>query len=166
MLIGDRGREDGARRAAGRPRERARSIGMDERTATALERSGERWLAWLRRELAGRPPGEALPGLWDLLEAWFSSDDFHASGLAAAMAGTTGNGGDATHAVIAAHRQGLRQLLEDLAKADGASDPAGLADQLHLLVEGAVVGALVDRHPAVTRHARELTQIALAGGSG
>ena len=101
MLIGDRGREDGARRAAGRPRERARSIGMDERTATALERSSGRWLAWLRRELAGRPPGEALPGLWDLLEAWFSSDDFHASGLAAAMAGTTGNGGDATRAVIA-----------------------------------------------------------------
>jgi hypothetical protein len=28
-----------------------------------------------------------------------------------------------------------------------------------------VVGALIDRHPAVTRHARELTQIALAGGS-
>jgi hypothetical protein len=166
MLIGDRGREDGARRAAGRPRERARSIGMDERRATALERSGERWLAWLRRELAGRPPGAALPGLWDLLEAWFSSDDFHASGLAAAMAGTTGNGGDATRAVIAAHRQGLRQLLEDLAKADGASDPAGLADQLRLLVEGAVVGALIDRHPAVTRHARELTQLALAGGNG
>jgi hypothetical protein len=165
MLIGDRGREDGARRAAERPRERARSIGMDERTATALERSSERWLAWLRRDLAGKPPGEALPGLWDLLEAWFSSDDFHASGLAAAMAGTTGNGGAATRAVIAAHRQGLRRLLQELAKADGATDPAGLATQLHLLVEGAVVGALIDRHPAVTRHARELTQIALAGGS-
>jgi hypothetical protein len=164
MLIGDRGREDGARRAAGRSRERARSNGMDERRAAVLERSSEHWLAWLRRDLAGRRPGEVLTGLWDLLEEWFASDDFHASGLAAAMAGLTGNGGAATRRVVAAHRAALRRLLEDLAAADGADDSAGLAAQLHLLVEGAIVGGLIDRHPAgVTRHARELTQIALGG---
>jgi hypothetical protein len=163
MLLGDRGREDGARQAAKRSRERARSIGMDERRATALERSSEQWLAWLRRGLAGRPPGQALAGLWHLLEAWFASDDLQASDLAAAMGGLTGNGGEATRAVIAAHRRALRELLEDLAKAAGASDPAAVAAQLHLLVEGAVVGALIDRHAGVTRHARELTEIALAG---
>jgi hypothetical protein len=136
---------------------------MDERRATALERSSEQWLAWLRHGLAARPPGEALTGLWDLLEAWFASDDLQASGLAAAMAGLTGNGGAATRAAVAAHRRALRELLEDLAKAAGASDPAALAAQLHLLVEGAVVGALIDRHAGVARHARELTEIALAG---
>jgi hypothetical protein len=165
MLIGDQGREDGARQAAGGSRERARSIGMDERRATALERSSEQWLAWLRRGLAARQPDAALAGLWDLLEEWFASDEFHTSGLAAAMAGLTGNGGEATRAVIAAHRRALRELLEEPAKAAGATDPAALAAQLHLLVEGAVVGALIDRHAAVTRHARELTEIALAGGS-
>jgi hypothetical protein len=80
------------------------------------------------------------------------------------MAGLTGNGGEATRRVVAAHRAALRRLLEDLAAADGAADPAALAAQLHLLVEGAIVGALIDRHPAgVARHARELTEIALAG---
>ena len=166
MLIGDRGREDGARQAARRSLERARSMGTDERRATALERSSEHWLAWLRRGLAGRPPDQALTGLWDLLEAWLASDDLQASGLAAAMAGLTGNGGEATRAVIAAHRRALRELLEDLAQAAGASDPAALAAQLHLLVEGAVVGALIDRHAGVARHARELAAIAVAGGSG
>jgi len=165
MLIGDRGREDGARQAARKSLERARSMGTDERRATALERSSEQWLAGLRRELAGRPPGEALAGLWDLLEAWFASDDLQASGLAAAMAGLTGNGGEATRAAIAAHRRALRELLEDLTKAAGASDPAALAAQLHLLVEGAVVGALIDRHAGVARHARELAEIAVAGGN-
>jgi hypothetical protein len=165
MLIGDRGREDGAQGAGGSP-ERARSIGMDERRATALERSSEQWLAWLRRGLAERPPGEALAGLWDLLDAWLASDDLQTSGLAAAMAGLTGNGGEATRVVVAAHRRALRQLLEDLAKAAEATDPATFAAQLHLLVEGAIVGALIDRHAGVTRHARELTAIALAGGSG
>jgi hypothetical protein len=163
MLLGDRGREDGARQAARKSLERARSMGTDERRATALERSSEQWLAWLRRGLAGRPAGEALTGLWDLLEAWFASDDLQASGLAAAMAGLTGNGGATTRAAVAAHRRALRELLEDLAKAAGASDPAALAAQLHLLVEGAVVGALIDRHAGVARHARELTEIALAG---
>ena len=33
------------------------------------------------------------------------------------------------------------------------------------LSDAAVVGALIDRHAAVTRHARELTEIALASGS-
>jgi hypothetical protein len=165
MLFGDLGREAGARQAATGSRVRAHSVGMDERRATALARSSEQWLAWLRRGLAARPD-RGLAGLWDLLEDWFASDDFQSSGLAAAMAGLAGNGGAATRAVVDAHRRALRELLEEPAAAAGAADPAALAAQLHLLVEGAVVGALIDRHAAVTRHARELTEIALAGGSG
>jgi hypothetical protein len=164
MLLGDLGREDGARQAAMGSPVRARSAGMDERRATALERSSEQWLAWLRRGLAAQPD-RGLAGLWDLLDAWFASDDFQTSGLAAAMAGLTGNGGEATRTVVAAHRRSLRKLLEAPAAKAGASDPAALAAQLHLLVEGAVVGALIDRHAVATRHARELTEIALASGS-
>jgi hypothetical protein len=55
-----------------------------------------------------------------------------------------------------------RRLLEELAASAGVPDPAGLAAQVHLLVEGAVVGALVDRQPQVAKHARELTELALA----
>jgi hypothetical protein len=165
MLLGDLGREDGARQAATGARVRARSADMDERRATALARSSEQWLAWLRRGLAARPD-RGLAALWDLLEDWFASDDFQTSGLAAAMAGLTGNGGAATRAVVDAHRRALRELLEEPAAAAGAADPAALASQLHILVEGAVVGALIDRHGAVTRHGRELTEIALAGGRG
>jgi hypothetical protein len=164
MLLGDLGREDGARQAATMgSRVRARSVDMDERRATALARSSEQWLQWLRGGLAAQPD-RGLAGLWDLLEDWFASDDFQTSGLAAAMAGLTGNGGAATRAVVDAHRRALRELLEEPAAAAGAADPAALAAQLHLLVEGAVVGALIDRHAALTRHARELTEIALARG--
>jgi hypothetical protein len=45
----------------------------------------------------------------------------------------------------------------------GARHPDALAGQLLTLVEGAMAGALIDRHPQVARHARELTRIALAG---
>jgi hypothetical protein len=131
--------------------------------AADLERSSERWLAWLVRETARRQerPGSALDALWDLLEEWFASDEFAGSALAAAVAAPPDGRGPAAHAVLVRHRQATRRLLEDLARSAGARDPAALAAQLLTLVEGAMAGALIDRHPSVAHHARELTRIAL-----
>jgi hypothetical protein len=136
--------------------------------AADLERSSKEWLAWLARETARRqnPPGSALDALWDLLEEWFASDEFTSSALAAAVAAPPDGRGPAAHAVLIRHRQATRRLLEDLARSAGTRDPAGLADQLLTLVEGAIVGALVDRHAGATRHARELTELAVLSGRG
>jgi hypothetical protein len=131
--------------------------------AADLERSSERWLAWLARETARRqhPAGSALLALWDVLEAWFASDDFAGSALAAAVVAPPDGRGPAAHAALIRHRQATRRLLEDLARSAGVRDPAALAGQLLTLVEGAMAGALIDRHPGAARHARELTQIAM-----
>ena len=53
----------------------------------------------------------------------------------------------------------------DLARSAGAPDPTSLAVQLLTLIEGAMAGVLIDRHPGATRHATELTQIALAAAA-
>ena len=134
--------------------------------AADLERSSEHWLAWLAGETARRqdPPGSALDALWDLLEEWFASDEFAGSALAAAIAAPPDGHGPAAHAALIRHRQATHRLLEDLARSAGARDPAGLAGQLLTLVEGAIVGALVDRHAGATRHARELTELAVRSG--
>ena len=134
--------------------------------AADLERSSERWLTWLAVATIRRqdPPESALYALWDALEGWFASDDFAGSALAAAVVAPPDGRGPAAHAVLVRHRQALRRLLEDLARSAGARDPAALAGQLLTLVEGAMTGALIDRHPGVARHARELTRIAIAGG--
>jgi hypothetical protein len=131
--------------------------------AAELERSSGRWLAWLAEELARRdyPPRSALLALWDVLEEWFASDDFTGSVVAAAVVAPPDGRGPAAHAALVRHRQATRGLLEDLARSSGAGDPHALAGQLLTLVEGAMAGALIDRHPGVARHARELTQIAL-----
>jgi hypothetical protein len=134
--------------------------------AKDLERSSEQWLAWLTREVAGRrdPPGSAVYALWDVLEEWFASDDFTASPLVAAVVAPPDGRGPAAHAVLVRHRQAARRLLEEVARSAGARDPDALAGQLLTLVEGAMAGALIDRHPqVVARHARELTRIAIAG---
>ena len=134
--------------------------------AADLERSSERWLTWLAVATIRRqdPPESALYALWDALEGWFASDDFAGSALAAAVVAPPDGRSPAAHAVLVKHRQATRRLLEDLARSAGARDPAALAGQLLTLVEGAMAGALIDRHPGVARHARELTRIAMAGG--
>jgi hypothetical protein len=130
--------------------------------AADLERSSERWLTWLAGELARRPgPGPGLPALWDVLEEWFASDDFAGSAVAAAVAAPPDGRGRAAHDALVRHRQAVRRLLEDQARSAGAGDPAAVAGQLLILVEGAIVGAVVDRHPGAARHARELAELAL-----
>ena len=131
--------------------------------AKDLERSSEQWLAWLAGEVARRrdPPGSVLYALWDVLEEWFASDDFAGSPVAAAVVAPPDGRGPAAHAALRRHRQAIRRLLEDLAGSAGARDPALFAGQLLTLIEGAMAGALIDRHPGAARHARELTQLAL-----
>jgi hypothetical protein len=135
----------------------------EDPAAADLERSSERWLAWLAAETTRRrrPSRSDLLVLWDLLEEWFTSDDFASSPVAAAVTAPPDGRGPAVHAVLIRHRQATRQLLEDLAQTSGAPNPAALAAQLLTLVEGAIAGALIDRHAGVARHARELTRIAL-----
>ena len=138
----------------------------EDPAALDLERSSERWLAWLAGATAHRPgsPGSTLDALWDALEEWFASDDFAASPLAAAMAAPPDGRGPAAHAVLVRHHQATRRLLEDLARSTGTPDPAALATQLLTLVEGSIAGAMIDRHPGATRHARELTELVLRSG--
>jgi hypothetical protein len=133
-------------------------------TAADLERSSERWLAWLARETARRQqrPESALSTLWDVLEEWFTSDEFASSPLTTAVVAPPDGRGPAAHAALIRHRQAMRRLLEDLARTAGATDPTALAVQLLTLIEGAMAGVLIDRQPTAARHGRELTRIALA----
>ena len=148
---------------------RVRLAGMvsDAPAGAELERSSRRWLGWLAAELARRQPpaGPGVLVLWDVLEEWFASDDFAGSQVAAAVAAPPDGRGPAAHAALVRHRLAVRRLLEDLARSAGADEPERVAERLHLLVEGAIVGALLDRHPGVASHARELTRIALRPGS-
>jgi hypothetical protein len=138
----------------------------EDPAAADLKRSSERWLAWLASETVRRRhlPGSALDALWDVLEEWFASDDFAGSAVAAAVVAPPDGRGPVAHAVLVRHRQATRRLLEELARSAGARDPAVLAGQLLILVEGAIAGALIDRRPGAARHARELTELALRPG--
>lgn len=130
--------------------------------------AAEHWLRWLPEELARRgSSGPRFVVLWEVLEDWFASDDFHARVVDRLIGGVDLPGpGHPQHAVVAANRRSLRRLLQDLAEEAGAPEPGELAAQLQMLFEGAVIGALIDREPRVARVARQLALVALATGIG
>jgi AcrR family transcriptional regulator len=135
----------------------------DELVVATLEQWSTRWLHDLADRIDQRgDDGQArFEGLWEALEAWFARDDFRGSFVANAAAELRSAPGHPAHKVITAHRQALRQLLEDLSKAAGAADPSALAAQLQVLVDGAIALAAYDHQPGAARNARTLALAAL-----
>jgi hypothetical protein len=132
--------------------------------AAALEESSSRWLEWLNEELdrQGPAPRSQLLGLWDVLESWFTTNDFRESRIAKASAETFDGNDEPARVVLSAHRSRVLGILHDLTRAAGVRDPLGLARQLQVILEGTIAGALIDNEAAVSRIARDLTIIALS----
>ena len=142
--------------------------GKDALVAAALEQWSIQWLHRLQDAMdrRGDDPSDRFDGLWDELEAWFAaSDGFRGSFVANAATELRGEPDHPAQAKIVQHRQALRQLLEDLAKSAGAHDPAVLAAQLQVLVDGAISAAAVDRTPTAASGARALAKTAMTAAS-
>jgi AcrR family transcriptional regulator len=139
----------------------------DGLVAAALEHWGTQWLNFLADALdrSGDDPRARFDGLWEALEEWVAADGFRGSFIANGATELRSEPDHPAHAVIAAHRRALRQLLEDLAKAVCAYDTAVLAAQLQVLVDGAIAAAAVDRDPAAAGGARELARAAVAAAT-
>jgi AcrR family transcriptional regulator len=141
--------------------------GKDELVAATLEQWGAGWLHRLAEAIdrRGDEPAARFAGLWDELEAWFAEDEFRGSFAANAATELRSQPEHPAHAVITRHRLDFRQLLEDQAKPAGAYDPAVLAAQLQVIIDGAISAAAVDRDPAAARGARTLADAAIAASS-
>lgn len=63
---------------------------------------------------------------------------------------------DPAHQAAAAHKLAMEALLRDLAARAGAADPAALAQEISLLMEGAYVTQQVIRQPTITDVARRI----------
>lgn len=120
--------------------------------AMLAERS-DRVHAWLRRSTKGAPAGRSrVLAVFDLLVDWFAEPDFHGC---AVVNGATDTRGDPETATLARrHLARYRALFEERLRELGVSDPAGLARQLLLLVEGATTVSAIDGSPAAGRDAR------------
>jgi AcrR family transcriptional regulator len=142
-------------------------VSKDRLVAAALEQWSTNWLHSIndRIDRAGDDPQRRFDALWDALEDWFATDGFRGSFVTNAAIELRSKPDHPAHKVILAHRMAVDHLLEDLAKLAGASDPANLAAQLQVLLDGAITVAAADRRPGVAADVRALATTALAAAS-
>jgi AcrR family transcriptional regulator len=144
----------------------AAEIGISKRTLyNYFPSKDELILAYLSRRFieprtTERPLLEQILRYFDWLERWFATDTFRGCPFVNAVAEL----GDATHpgtrmavAYKERHRLWLRGALTQL----NVADPDTLATQVAILIEGAIIAALVRSDPGVARAAKAAARVLL-----
>lgn len=115
----------------------------DDLIVEALKRRDERWMRWFIDETnrAGSP-AERLLFMFSVLEGWFSTPEFRGCAFINA-AGEIGNPDDPIRQVSKVHKDKLLNFVRGLAEEYGTDNPEVLAQQLLILIDGAITVALV-----------------------
>ncbi len=121
----------------------------DERFRNAFMRSVEK---------RAEQPADRLLAMFDVLEECFRGEDFCGCMFINAAA-EYGGCDNPIHAVAAEHKRLVIGYARDLARAGGLEKPDELAEQLTLLMEGAIVLAHVTGRPDVAGEARCAAEI-------
>jgi AcrR family transcriptional regulator len=128
----------------------------------ALERRDRRWMDWYSSRVEALAPAgrDRVAALFDALGEWFRQPDFHGC----AFINAAGELADPTHEVrrlSLRHKLALAQFVTAVAVEAGI-EPLGRA--LFLLVEGAIVAAMVEGRPDAAADARAAAvRLAAAG---
>jgi AcrR family transcriptional regulator len=128
----------------------------DDLIVAALELRDRRWMEWFTETLQRRAdsPQQRVLAVFDVLAEWFVRDEFRGCmfiNAASEYCGMDQRIGD----LAARHKRLLREEIQKLAQEAGVKHPEVLSDQLALLVEGAIVMALMDRSPKWAATAKE-----------
>ncbi len=112
----------------------------DELILAALRRRDEHFRNWFMRavERRGKTPRARLLAVFDALDEWFQVPEFTGCNFINASAEFQ-KPDDPIHVACAEHKRLIQGYLRELAEAAGATDPGALAEELMLLVEGAIV---------------------------
>jgi AcrR family transcriptional regulator len=127
----------------------------DDLVVAFLRRRDERWRDWLRADverLSPDPAGRPL-AVFDALGGWFSSDDFRGCAFINAAA-EIADPGHPARAAVQEHKRLCGEYLAELLVAAGSPRAAEDASVLLLLMEGAMVSALIERDPTPAARAR------------
>lgn len=135
----------------------------EELIAAVLERRGNAIAAGLAQRIAAAPeePGTRLLAVFDWLEQSVRSPQFHGC-LFIKAASEYPAAEDLPRQAAEAFKGGCRDLLEGLCRDLTVADPEGLARQLQLLFEGALVVAFLQRTPLAAADARRAAEALVA----
>jgi AcrR family transcriptional regulator len=115
-----------------------------------LQREGETWRSWFLHEIDG-PGGSAqqrLARIGPTLKLWFSRQDYYGCPFINAVA-ESDKTDDRMRTLAIAHKRVVLERLTQLCAEAGLNEPGMVAHTIGLLIDGAIVAALVTRDPAV-----------------
>lgn len=112
------------------------------------------------RQHGGLDPASRLYALWDVLDEWFNHDEFRGCiFLTAAVEFPSVT--EPAHQAASAHCHGLQNMLLELATLAGAKDPQTLAENLMVLMDGALVVRHVMGNPNAAHISRRNAEMLL-----
>jgi len=115
-----------------------------------LESEGKQWREWFigAMEAGGGDPQTKLARMFPALKDWFGEERFYGCPFINAV-GEHDKDQKQFRAIAMRHKKVVLAHIEKLAAEMGAAEPEMLAHQLALLIDGAIVAAMVTRDPGV-----------------
>ncbi|MBR1204203.1 MULTISPECIES: TetR/AcrR family transcriptional regulator [unclassified Bradyrhizobium] len=115
-----------------------------------LESEGKQWREWFigAIEAGGGDPQTKLARIFPALKSWFAEERFYGCPFINAVAEHDKDAKQFRNIALK-HKKVVLAHIEKLAGEMGATEPAVLAHQLALLIDGAIVAAMVSCDPGV-----------------
>jgi AcrR family transcriptional regulator len=115
-----------------------------------LESEGRQWREWFigAIEAGGGDARTKLARIFPALKCWFGEERFYGCPFINAVA-EHDKDQKQFRAIAMKHKKVVLAHIENLAREMGAAEPQMLAHQLALLIDGAIVAAMVSRDPTV-----------------
>jgi AcrR family transcriptional regulator len=132
-----------------------------------LEREGRAWRAWFLAEIDG-PGGPALARLNRIgpaLRLWFAREDFYGCPFINAV-GESDKADNRMRSLAIAHKMVVLERLAALCAEAGCKEPLEVAHSLGLVIDGAIVAALVTGEPSVADAAGRACAAVLSEAKG
>jgi AcrR family transcriptional regulator len=144
-----------------------RSFGSKDGLVEAvLESEGRAWRTWFLSEI-DEPGGPALARLHRIgpsLRLWFEREDFYGCPFINAV-GESDKADNRMRSLAIAHKKVVLERLATLCTEAGFQEPMQVAHSLGLVIDGAIVAALVTRDASVADTASRTCAIILAGAN-
>ena len=135
----------------------------DELILAAMRRRDEQFRNWLMKEVEKRAetPIERILAMFDILDEWFTNKNFHGCLFINATAEYSKTD-DPIHAFAAEHKRIFAAYIREILAADrGIADPENVAQQLMMLIDGAIVTAQISGPEKAVNKAKEAAETIL-----
>ena len=131
-----------------------------------LRQEDQQWCEWLKSAIEERThnPSKQLLAIFDALREWFEGPDFRGCAFINASI-ELANPDHPGHRVALEHQQSIYRYILSLAQAADVLSPEQLARQLLLLVQGAIVVAMMEGSWSTASQAKKAAAILIQTAS-